>query len=148
MSDSKQQALDTLEKYAPEAAEKLAASLKSGTNQKKDKSYEAALEILDRTGISKKSEQTIHHEGNFALPPESLAAALSLLGKMFDVEPELETVSTTWEPVPPSEITQQPDVPSPSNVPEQDNDNEQEPTSLDDVPFSLDPSIGASDEED
>lgn len=132
-----------LQDTAPIAASTLRNAVKSGHNLKKDKAYEAALEVLDRTGHGKQTQTTVHHEGIPELPPNLIAGALSVLAKMFDKEDSLatscqkeRTVTSSWEPV---QSTPLESIEDEEQVPKEKEESSSYSSS--DIPFEIDPEV-------
>lgn len=130
-NDVKQQVTDILEATAPQAARRLADSVKYGENLKKDQAYEASLEILDRLGFTKKPDQSSSTSNLPTLPNDVIAGALSFLAKMFSVEPEVKQAASQIDVTPPRE--QAPNKQTPPS---------QEPVSEEnDIPFTISPGL-------
>lgn len=145
-NDIKQQVTDILEATAPHAARRLADSVKYGENLKKDQAYEASLEILDRLGFTKKTDQSSPTSNLPTLPNDVIAGALSFLAKMFSVEPEVKQAASQIDVTNTSQQSRQvapreraqdkqpsPSRPQKEPVPEEND--------TDDIPFTVSPGL-------
>lgn len=93
MKDYINEVKDILEETAPEAAKILRDSVRTGHNLKKDKAYEAALEILDRLGFSKQTQSTVTINEQPSIATSAIALALTKIANMYDVDPNIKDIT-------------------------------------------------------